>query len=1032
MRRQKLKARNIDTDNANRTAAASSFKKGDRIRYVATGQEGAFLEVHDGFAAPECWVQFDDCSIPVSVNPLQLELVFQVGDRISVAAWGHQKGEVVSIKPLLVWFDGRNKESRITQRDIEQGIEICDRHLEYVVSSQELEDAQSKSEPIVDSAIDSPELDLNFAGIINNIDTSNSNEAAQSLPAVRQGVQVLQPNPEILQSQVQGLKSDSRDRRRESDRSLRVGDDSIRGSAEDRSKSEGNPGCIQKSGIQVSESRQKESVGREQLFMEGRSKNSNGLHHDLLPKPPQSEREQRLCNATHLDNGALLGQIPGVLRSGRSEERDSSSHQSQQAGQHNRELAIDDRERTHNLAQQPAEKELNQCNNNTEFFQPLLEWGDGSRDASLQDSITSSESSNLSKSQTTPDESCSDDSPESPFTMMCEPLTQSQEALISSAPRHHAKASPKQDSAEPEKTSEICFPNSSDCFAEFDQNGRLLKTYQDCLQLQIDNTFEEFSGSFPSAGMMCNGRLYHAQKWVDSTNENESGLLLPTPKAQDGEHPGVKAYKQGQTLHLSAAVQNLPTPTASDWKTPRKPTKGGRSLNWEVQNLPTPVARDWKDGSAAQVDKERSEQLNDRMAAMTGKRKLSVPFVERMMGFPEGWTQVEQTTSSDTPTSPNGLSEQQTQTISPAEKNDCKPSEMPLPQIKLRSLGEESLISLDSDYGKMEELVPGRSLATDAGAEITAMDTSAMDNSTMSSTADAAKNFPPAQLAPLKVLEELTLDEERDRHHLELKVERAFYEAGKALAEIRDRRLYRSTHKTFEEYCRNRFGYTRRNVNYTIAAAAVVENLCTNSTQNGQEDLGKNLSQNGQEDLGTIGSQILPTNERQVRDLIGLEPDEQRQVWEEAVEEAGGKVPSGRVVKGIVERLKEKPLVLASEYCNVGDIFRLQRLTGSDNKFNGWWGIALEVENRFTVQCQVCDKILDIKQENIKWVDMTKEELEIQQKVIERVSRLARCNLDPVVWSMLEVLNRQVYFTDVQMKFLETAEQIYGIRESVN
>lgn len=38
---------------------------------------------------------------------------------------------------------------------------------------------------------------------------------------------------------------------------------------------------------------------------------------------------------------------------------------------------------------------------------------------------------------------------------------------------------------------------------------------------------------------------------------------------------------------------------------------------------------------------------------------------------------------------------------------------------------------------------------------------------------------------------------------LERKVERAFYEAGKALMEIRDRRLYRSTYKTFEEYCRD-------------------------------------------------------------------------------------------------------------------------------------------------------------------------------------------------------------------------------------
>lgn len=42
---------------------------------------------------------------------------------------------------------------------------------------------------------------------------------------------------------------------------------------------------------------------------------------------------------------------------------------------------------------------------------------------------------------------------------------------------------------------------------------------------------------------------------------------------------------------------------------------------------------------------------------------------------------------------------------------------------------------------------------------------------------------------------ELTADEQRDRLHLERKVERAFFEAGKALMELRARRLYRSTHR---------------------------------------------------------------------------------------------------------------------------------------------------------------------------------------------------------------------------------------------
>ncbi|MEH2156763.1 hypothetical protein [Nostoc sp.] len=72
---------------------------------------------------------------------------------------------------------------------------------------------------------------------------------------------------------------------------------------------------------------------------------------------------------------------------------------------------------------------------------------------------------------------------------------------------------------------------------------------------------------------------------------------------------------------------------------------------------------------------------------------------------------------------------------------------------------------------------------------------------------------------------ELTEEEQRDRLHLERRVERAFFEAGKALAELRDRRLYRSTHKTFEEYCRERFGHSRRQSYLLMDAAVVFDNL---------------------------------------------------------------------------------------------------------------------------------------------------------------------------------------------------------------
>ncbi|MHC5855368.1 MAG: hypothetical protein ACYTXO_36810, partial [Nostoc sp.] len=139
---------------------------------------------------------------------------------------------------------------------------------------------------------------------------------------------------------------------------------------------------------------------------------------------------------------------------------------------------------------------------------------------------------------------------------------------------------------------------------------------------------------------------------------------------------------------------------------------------------------------------------------------------------------------------------------------------------------------------------------------------SAASNNLKATASSAEDTFDPENPATATItvtaaeVEELSETEERDRLHLERRVERAFFEAGKALAELRDRRLYRSTHSTFEEYCKDRFGFERRHPYRLIEAAGVVDNLikmCPNWTQNEIED-----------DPATVHSdqvQILPTSE---------------------------------------------------------------------------------------------------------------------------------------------------------------------------
>ena len=253
-------------------------------------------------------------------------------------------------------------------------------------------------------------------------------------------------------------------------------------------------------------------------------------------------------------------------------------------------------------------------------------------------------------------------------------------------------------------------------------------------------------------------------------------------------------------------------------------------------------------------------------------------------------------------------------------------------------------------------------------------------------------------------IEELTEDEEKERHRLELKVERAFYEAGTALRQLRDGRFYRSTHKTFEAYCRDRFGFTRRRPYQLIDAANVMENLCT------------------------IGTQILPSSERQIRDLIELDPKEQCKVWQQAVEQADGKVPTGRIVKGIVEQLKEKPLIKASDFCSVGDAFILTRLEGAERKYNGCWAIASDLRD-FTVVVDVYDGDIAVKPENLNPIDLPDVRHQLPQ-TLKRIKRLRRVSLlDRGAYYVLEGLGRQIYLTDLEEKLLSFLEQEYRIED---
>ncbi len=282
------------------------------------------------------------------------------------------------------------------------------------------------------------------------------------------------------------------------------------------------------------------------------------------------------------------------------------------------------------------------------------------------------------------------------------------------------------------------------------------------------------------------------------------------------------------------------------------------------------------------------------------------------------------------------------------------------------------------------------------------------DSSTQETTM-AEEKSPESSRAKIEVVEELSPEEEADRQRLELRVERAFYESGLALKELRYRRLYRNTHKSFEQYCQDRFGFQRRYPYYLIDAVDVVDNLCTNSAQ------------------------ILPNKETQVRPLTKLKPDKQYQVWQEAVEQVGGRVPPARIVKdavlrhvGIVERLKQKN-PSPSEFAQ-GDVVEIKSLKRSPlHPFNAMWGTIEHVGSfSYTVRVSIAKDVQQCKESEMVKVD--DEYTADIRAVATRIEWLVQnFELETIEYDLLANLQRSECFTPKQMILLDFLEQQYGI-----
>jgi hypothetical protein len=154
---------------------------------------------------------------------------------------------------------------------------------------------------------------------------------------------------------------------------------------------------------------------------------------------------------------------------------------------------------------------------------------------------------------------------------------------------------------------------------------------------------------------------------------------------------------------------------------------------------------------------------------------------------------------------------------------------------------------------------------------------------------------------------ELTQEERQTRERYEKMFDQdseTYDKKGKALLDIRNRRLYRETHDTFEVYCNDRLGITRGRANQLIRAVGVLINLDTTVSK--------------------------PSSERQIRPLCGLTPQQQREAWDEAVKAANDGNPTPAMVDSAGNRFREPDPAPESEDWTLKDAIKHLKSTMYD------------------------------------------------------------------------------------------------------
>lgn len=154
-------------------------------------------------------------------------------------------------------------------------------------------------------------------------------------------------------------------------------------------------------------------------------------------------------------------------------------------------------------------------------------------------------------------------------------------------------------------------------------------------------------------------------------------------------------------------------------------------------------------------------------------------------------------------------------------------------------------------------------------------------------------SYPGERWLPTEAVGELTMSEQEQLEACEATIREnleSFLSVGKALWEIRQGKLYRATHKTFEAYCDEKFGLERRNAYHLMEGVTVVAQLRLGA------------------ETDPANTPVLPSTHSHARALTNIEAEQRQEVWNTVVGEAQetGKPITAKKIAETNERLSGK------------------------------------------------------------------------------------------------------------------------------